>query len=665
VQNSLKFTVGMPVFDDFTGVWLTVQALRLYFHEWIGEILVIDNNPSDVEGSHGKTTRDFCNSCPGVRYVPFPSPKGPALAKQQVFENARFEHVACFDSHIMVTPGAFAAFERYYLANPGSKNLLHGPLINDNFISLATHFEDVWPVDEVVLEDPVTKVKTTTKKPSQMWGRWGRDLNAFPLMPWETSNEVIEKVHPETQQVYLAPRHEPELPRPAVPWFEIPAQGMGMFVCRKDAFVGFNPRFIGFGGEEWYIHEKTRKAGNKVVCVSGAMWSHRFARPDGIKHPVTLWHKYRNYEIGLAELGIDPSRLREHFVGHGLVPESWIAAALRGDAEQPATVIVAPNFIADGTVVVTEAKQAAAEPEVPCVPKTPCWERAQKAKAPLADGDTIEVEYARVCAEPGDINEHLPTIRGLVEAVGPTCRVVELGSRNGVTTTALMAGGPASILCVDTSPGPGATKLQKYQRKYFPRMRYEVRQGHTEKAEPEDCDVLVVDSDPHTLDHVTDELERHAGRCRRFIVFHDTQIYGEHYGNQPGIMPAIRKWLAAHPEWTMIRRDKNNNGLSVISRDDRDKQMPPKKWVKALNFGRALIRHGLDGAVPTSETEMNRRLELCVLCPKRNVDICGACGCPLTTKSSWRSEDCPIGNWKADEDAGGTDEKQPNPRGES
>ena len=36
--------------------------------------------------------------------------------------------------------------------------------------------------------------------------------------------------------------------------FEIPMQGLGMFSCRKEAWLGFNPLFNGFGGEEGYIH---------------------------------------------------------------------------------------------------------------------------------------------------------------------------------------------------------------------------------------------------------------------------------------------------------------------------------------------------------------------------------------------------------------------------
>src|SRR5436305_1926863 len=51
-------TVGMAVFDDFNGVYFSIQALRLYHAEAMrrAEIVVVDNNP---EGEEGRAVRDF------------------------------------------------------------------------------------------------------------------------------------------------------------------------------------------------------------------------------------------------------------------------------------------------------------------------------------------------------------------------------------------------------------------------------------------------------------------------------------------------------------------------------------------------------------------------------------------------------------------------------
>jgi predicted O-methyltransferase YrrM len=638
----IQFTVGMPTYNDFNGVWLTIQALRLYFPQWLGEIIVIDNNPTSDEGT---MTRDFCNSVPGARYVAFPEPKGPALAKGEVFKQARFDHVVCMDSHVMLFPPAFKALADFYASHPKSPDLIHGPMVNDNLVSLATHFTDEWPVDDVI--DPTTKQKV--RKPSQMWGRWGRDLKAFPLMKWEETTETEERMDPETMQVYLVPRHYPELPRPTVQWFEIGAQGMGLFACRKESFVGFNPLFQGFGGEEWYIHEKTRKAGNKVWCVSGFLWSHRFGRPSGSPAPATLWQKYRNYELGHKELGIDPVRLREHFIGYGLIPANWTEAAVRGDLKPPGeTVIVdpaAPKPEVDDLVMEEEWDE-----ECGCHKKKAGGKAQPKADAPLADGDTLEIEFIRVCETPGDINEHLPTLRKLVETIGPEAQVVELGTRYGVSTTALLAGQPAGLVSYDLAQTLQARKLAKYAAAFAKKTKLELRSEDSTACTPRPHDLLLVDTDPHTRDRVWAELSLHAPHCRRFIVFHDTEIFGEKYGDKPGVMPAVRRWLKEHPEWTMIRRDRNNNGLTVISRDDRDKTAPPNIARQALGFFRAVVRHAANGAAPTSEGEYNRRIELCLVCPQRFADVCGKCGCPVQKKASWAAEECPIGTWKTNED---------------
>ena len=77
--------------------------------------------------------------------------------------------------------------------------------------------------------------------------------------------------------------------------FEIPMQGLGLFFVRKAAWLKFNKHARGFGGEEGYIHEKYRKNGHKTLCLPFLKWLHRFGRPDGVKYPLTLNNKLRNY----------------------------------------------------------------------------------------------------------------------------------------------------------------------------------------------------------------------------------------------------------------------------------------------------------------------------------------------------------------------------------
>jgi hypothetical protein len=77
--------------------------------------------------------------------------------------------------------------------------------------------------------------------------------------------------------------------------------------------LGFNPNFRGFGGEEGYIHLKYKKAGKKTLCLPFLRWIHRFGRPDGVKYPLLMELKVKNYVMGFNEIGLDTIHIYDHF----------------------------------------------------------------------------------------------------------------------------------------------------------------------------------------------------------------------------------------------------------------------------------------------------------------------------------------------------------------
>lgn len=256
-------TIGLPCYDDFDGVYFSIQAIRLYQWEWTSkDVLVIDGHP---DSPHGRATRAYCTSV-GARYIPFGESRGPADSKNRVFKEALHENVLCMDSHVLLDPGAFDRLERSMTGN----DLYQGPLIYDDHKTISTHFDPVWR--------------------GAMWGIWATD---------ERGRD---------------PEAEP---------FTIPAQGMGVFACKKDAWLGFNDAFSGFGGEECYIHEKFRQAGRQTWCLPFLRWHHRFGRPGGIPYKDRWEYRIRNYIIGHRELGLDPAPVIEHFTkeGHGKLVE--------------------------------------------------------------------------------------------------------------------------------------------------------------------------------------------------------------------------------------------------------------------------------------------------------------------------------------------------------
>lgn len=254
-----KITIGMPTFDDFHGVYFSIMALRMYHPEImdVTEILVVDNNP---DGPHGKEIQNFNGWVPNLRYIPYKESIGPANSKNQVFANARAPYVVCMDGHVMFESGSLKKLLDMYEANPDTNDLYQGPLVYDDLKNISTHFDPVWR--------------------DQMWGIWATDEKG------------------------ITADSEP---------FEIPMQGMGVFSSRRDAWLGFNKLYKGFGAEEGCIHEKYRRAGHKAMCLPFLRWCHRFGRPDGVKYVLTMDNKIRNYFLGFLENDMDVDPIMDHF----------------------------------------------------------------------------------------------------------------------------------------------------------------------------------------------------------------------------------------------------------------------------------------------------------------------------------------------------------------
>lgn len=250
----------MATHDDYDGVFFSIQSIRMYHKEILDDIefVIVDNNPN---GKHGESIRKFIKwlDIP-IQYLPFTKYQSSTV-KNKVFELSDTPYVLCIDSHVLIEPGALKKLIDFYDNKKDCGNLLQGPLIYDDMKSISTHFNlNEWG--------------------QYMWGKWGTDERG--------SN----------------PDSEP---------FEIPAQGMGLFSCRKDSWLGFNKMFRGFGGEEGYIHEKYRKYGKKTLCLPFLRWNHRFERPNGTTYPNNHRDRFRNYFIGFHELNLDTDIIIDEF----------------------------------------------------------------------------------------------------------------------------------------------------------------------------------------------------------------------------------------------------------------------------------------------------------------------------------------------------------------
>ena len=255
-----KLTIGTCVYDDYEGLYFTIQSLRLHHKEVLDrlEFVIINNNPKSAQGREIRKFVDWLKE--PVTYVEFDGFSATSL-RDKIFGLANTEYVLVLDCHVLLDPGSLKKLLDFYDAGRDHQNLLQGPLIYDDMKNVSTHFNlDKWGSD--------------------MWGVWDTDKRGKD------------------------PNNKP---------FEIPAQGLGLFTCRKDSWLGFNKKFRGFGGEEGYIHEKYRLAGRKAVCLPFLRWLHRFGRPAGVPYRPTKEDRFRNYMIGFQEIGKDTNEIIERF----------------------------------------------------------------------------------------------------------------------------------------------------------------------------------------------------------------------------------------------------------------------------------------------------------------------------------------------------------------
>lgn len=254
-----KLTIGMATYNDYDGVYFTIQSLRLYHPEVIDDIeFVVVNNSPDAK-YHDALTKLCKHVKQPTKYVQFTDYSSTSI-RNLIFEHANTPYVLVVDCHVLMEAGSIKKLIDYFDSGKDEGNLLQGPLLHDDLVSVSTSFNNKWGAG--------------------MQGQWHKDSS------------------------YTSKDSEP---------FEIFAQGLGMFSCRKDSWLKYNENFRGFGGEELYIHNKYRLSGKKAICLPFARWVHRFTRVTGTPYPNKWIDRYRNYIIGRLEFGMNYDDVDEEF----------------------------------------------------------------------------------------------------------------------------------------------------------------------------------------------------------------------------------------------------------------------------------------------------------------------------------------------------------------
>lgn len=219
--------------------------------------------------------------------------------------------------------------------------------------------------------------------------------------------------------------------------------------------------------------------------------------------------------------------------------------------------------------------------------------------------DVIQQRYDILCQTPSDINEHLPT---LAQYASECSVVAEMGVSTIRSTWAFLKGladskepGPKELFCVDIEDifmgfvghqaNEAGIKLQFMKE----------NSATVEFGKP--VDLLFIDT-WHVYGHLKRELAHHHENVRKYIILHDTQndallgetvrfwcdfgtkeggtqglkAYVRHMASQlgytddeaaRGLQPALDEFLTGHPEWSVHQVFANNNGLTILKRNNR------------------------------------------------------------------------------------------------
>lgn len=246
-----------------------------------------------------------------------------------------------------------------------------------------------------------------------------------------------------------------------------------------------------------------------------------------------------------------------------------------------------------------------------------------------------------------NIAEHMPT---LLRMAFECEHVTSFSMWHDGAFIALCAGLPKVLFAACPGGQPEWTILQEHRMSPAPPTF--TSYPNDPMWAPVDATDMIFISCHHNATYVRKLLDNHGNKARKWLVFHNTVIYGEHSdgGDDPdGLLVGIRAWLKYNRHWTVKRHDRNNNGLLILTRLESEKKTLPSLWQQGWNVLQASWKEGENvagkygPAIGTFAQES--RLALCTLCPSLNNGQCAECGCPADMKTSWPKQECPLGQW--------------------
>jgi hypothetical protein len=175
---------------------------------------------------------------------------------------------------------------------------------------------------------------------------------------------------------------------------------------------------------------------------------------------------------------------------------------------------------------------------------------------------------------------------------GKRCKkIVEMGVENAFSTWAWLAAKPKYLRAVDIyrnrNNHPNWLDVENEAKAMGIDFRFEIADsghgalreiydrffpGHGEEGlnlppyvMDKGIELLFIDT-YHSYTHLKAELAVHGNRVRKYLMFHDTETFGEShpYDGDLGLNPAIREFISSNPHWIYLHKVNYGHGLTVL-----------------------------------------------------------------------------------------------------
>lgn len=581
-----KITIGMATYNDFEGVWATVQSAIMH-NDWERptdvELVVIDTSPEGID--HVDMVRSVVVANKSVpldrlprgaktplgKHIRSPELVGTTAPRDKIFEHATAPYVVVMDCHVMLHHNSLLRLLKWFERNPDNVDLIHGPMIYDDLNTVSTHLGDqfragmrgtwgsIWrtPGGTLFVVEGQDVSDTADKREDNPYARchdlmtlkpWPTDENGAVHFPcgmtlpakigWIGNDRVLSSLG--CVEVGKMDSEEP---------IEISGCGMGLFATRRDAWLGFAKHCSGFGGEELNIHDKYRKAGRKALCLPFLRWNHRFGRGGGTPYPHPQDATVRNYVLWSNEIGIPLDRVHTHFVKGGLLPQdAW------------------DKIVADPVGYQVNLAPPPSSADINYSP--------------------VDALYTEVVNTPRDLNENAEFIRAVARDSDNVMAIVKRCEWDVL----LAAGYPSQLLVLqeETNDLTARTHAAVEQRatrgnrgiKFYqtvPKSEWITQ----ESIGSFNADTLVIDG-KNTAEHLQHLLDMFLKPSVRLLMVRGTQAFGVKpeepnadgtYGK--GLWEPIKRLIAERPEWFVAAHRPQQYGVTVLARAPRPKPLLP------------------------------------------------------------------------------------------